>query len=160
MSFFNRLTAVIMIAILIGPLAPLYARTKKGDRAFAEGRSHEQKKEWDAALASFQLALTEDPSDILYQMAVEKIRFQTSQFHVEQGLKIRAQGQLGEALLEFEKAYAIYPGSSAAEQEIRRTRDMIERERKRVQETGKEAAAEVRALTPSEEARRKNNEKL
>ena len=37
---------------------------------------------------------------------------------------------------------------------------MIERERKRVQETGKEAAAEIRALTPSEEARRKNNERL
>src|SRR5438445_5734576 len=37
---------------------------------------------------------------------------------------------------------------------------MIERERNRVQETGKEAAAEVRALTPAEEARRKNNDRL
>src|SRR5215212_4719379 len=117
MSFFNRLTAVILIAIMAGPLAPLQARTKKGDKYFAEARAHEQKKEWDAALASFQQALMEDPSDILYQMAVEKIRFQASTFHVETGLKIRLQGQLGEALLEFEKAYAIYPGSSAAEQE-------------------------------------------
>src|SRR5438105_10947438 len=126
MFFFNRLTAVVMIVTLAGPLAPLQARTKKGEKAFAEGRAHEQKKEWDAALASFQQALTEDPSDILYQMAMEKIRFQASSFHVEQGLKIRGQGQLGEALLEFEKAYAINPGSPAAEQEIRRTRDMID----------------------------------
>jgi general secretion pathway protein D len=160
MSFFNRLTAVLMIATLTGPLMPLEARNKKGDRYFAEGRAHETKKEWDAALAAFQQALTEDPTDILYQMALEKIRFQASQFHVERGLKLRSQGQLGEALLEFERAYAILPGSSAAEQELRRTRDMIERERKRVQETGKEASAEVRAMTPTEEARKKNNERL
>src|SRR5438034_454171 len=58
MSFFNRLTAVIMIAILIGPLTPLEARTKRGDKFFAEGRAHETKKEWDAALVSFQQPLT------------------------------------------------------------------------------------------------------
>jgi general secretion pathway protein D len=160
MSLFNRLTAVVMIATLAGSLVPLQAKSRKGDKAFAEGRVHEQRKEWDAALASYQQALAEDPSDILYQMAVEKTRFQASQFHVEQGLKLRSQGQLGEALLEFEKAYAINPGSATAEQEVRRTREMIERERKRVQDTGKQASAEVRALTPSDEARRRNNERL
>src|SRR5215471_18234605 len=160
MSFFNRLTAIAMIAILTGPLVPLQAKNRKGDKYFAEGRAHEVKKEWDAALAAFQQALTEDPTDILYQMALEKIRFQASQFHVETGLKLRSQGLLGDALLEFERAYAILPGSSAAEQELRRTRDMIERERKRLQETGKEAPPEVRAMTPTEEARRKNNERL
>ncbi len=93
-------------------------------------------------------------------MAVEKTRFQASQFHVEQGLKIRGEGRLGDALIEFERAYAIAPGSSAAEQEMRRTREMIERERRRVEETGKEAPPEERALTPAEEARRENNDKL
>ena len=160
MSFCNRLTAIFLVALLAGPVVPLEARNKKGDKAFSEGRIHEQKKEWDAALASFQQALSEDPSDILYQMAEQKMRFQASQFHVEQGLRIRNQGQLGEALLEFERAYAIQPGSTAADQELRRTREMIERERRRVQETGKEADAETRALTPAEEARRRNNERL
>ena len=160
MSFFNRLTAIFLVALLAAPTLPLEAKTKKGDKAFAEGRSHEQKKEWDAALASYQTALAEDATDVLYQMAVEKTRFQASQNHVEQGLKLRSQGLLGEALMEFEKAYAIHPGSTAAEQELRRTRDMIERERRRAMETGKEAPPEVRALTPAEEARRRNNEKL
>src|SRR5205823_641306 len=75
-------------------------------------------------------------------------------------LKIRATGQLGEALLEFQKAYAINPSSSAAEQELRRTRDMIERERKRVQETGKESPPEERALTPVERAKQHANERI
>jgi general secretion pathway protein D len=160
MSLFNRLTAVVVISTFFGPLIPLEAKSKKGDKFFAEGRIHEQKKEWDAALAAFQQALAEDPSDILYQMAVEKTRFQAAQYHVEQGLKIRGQGKLGEALLEFERAYAINPGSAVAEQEIRRTREMIERERKRIQDTGKEGSAEVRAMTPSEEARKRNDERL
>ena len=50
MSFFNRLTAVFLAALLIGPLVPLEARTKKGDRFLGQGRAAESKKEWDAAL--------------------------------------------------------------------------------------------------------------
>jgi general secretion pathway protein D len=160
MSFFNRLTAVILAVLMAAPAVPLQAKTKKGDQFFAEGRVHEQKKEWDEALASYQQALAEDPADILYRMANEKIVFQASQFHVEQGLRLRNRGLLGDALLEFEKAYGIFPGSTAAEQEVRRTREMIERERARVKETGKESAPEVRAMTPAEEARRRNNERL
>ncbi|HXA51159.1 MAG TPA: hypothetical protein VNV86_12670, partial [Candidatus Acidoferrum sp.] len=151
---------MVLVALLTGPMLPLEAKSKKGDKYFADGRAAEQKKDWDAALASYQAALAEDPTEILYQMAIEKTRFQASQYHVETGLKFRNQGQLGEALVQFERAYAINPGNTSAEQELRRTRDMIERERRRAQETGKEAPPEVRALTPSEEARRKNNERL
>src|SRR5947199_4217401 len=112
MSFFNRLTAVFCAAILVAPMAPLQARTQKGDKYLAEGRGHEAKHEWDAALDNYEKALSEDPSELLYQMATEKARFQAAQNHVNEGLKIRAKGQLGEAMLEFQKAYAINPGSS------------------------------------------------
>jgi general secretion pathway protein D len=158
--FFNRLTAVILTAALLGPILPLEARTKKGDKYLAEGRVHEQKKEWDQALESYGKALSEDPADILYQMANEKARFQTAQSHIDKGLKIRAQGQLGEALIEFQKAYAINPGSAVAEQEIRRTTEMIERERKRVQETGKESDIKERALTPGEQSKRDTEQRI
>src|ERR1035437_8869589 len=139
MSLFNRLTAIMLTAVLIGPTLPLEARTKKGDKFLTEGRLHEQKKEWDAALEAFEKALSEDPADIVYQMAATKVHFQAAQSHIDKGLKLRAAGQLGEALLEFQQAYAINPGSAAAIQEVRRTTDMIERERKRVEETGEES---------------------
>ena len=154
MSFFNRLVAVFLAVALIGPVAPLPAKTRKGDRYLAQGRVHEEKKEWDAALESYEQALSEDPSESVYQMAAQKARFQTSQMHVGLGLKARAQGQLGDALLEFQKAFAIDPGSMVANQEILRTQDMIQRERKRVEETGKESPPEQRALTPVEEMKR------
>jgi general secretion pathway protein D len=160
MHFFNRLTAVFLAAAMAAPLAPLEARTKKGDKFLAEGRIHEQKKEWDAALADYRKALAEDPAEMVYQIATDKARFQDGQYHVDQGLKIRASGQLGEALLEFQKAYTINPASSVAAQELMLTQQMIERERKRVEETGKPAPPAERGLTPAEEIKKETQDKI
>src|ERR1035437_10090380 len=160
MPFFNRLTAVVLAAVLIAPAVSLEARTKKGDRYLGEGRSSETKKEWDAALESYEKALSEDPSDVVYQMAAEKARFQAAQGHVDKGLKTRSQGLLGEALLEFQKSYASNSGSAVAVQEIRRTQAMILRERQRVLETGQEPPAQERALTPTDEAKKAIKDKI
>jgi general secretion pathway protein D len=160
MSFFNRLTAVIVSCALLGPLTPAEARTKKGDKFLAEGKLHEDKKEWDAALDCYEKAQSEDPGDPVYQIAADKGRFQASQAHVERGMTIRTQGQLGEALIEFQKAYAIDPGSAIAGQELQEIQQMILRERKRVEQTGKEAAPDVRALTPGQAAERDEADKI
>lgn len=160
MSIFNRVTAVFVAALLVAPMAPLQARTKKGDRFLGEGRAHEEKREWDAALDAYEKALSEDPGEIVYQMAAEKARFQAAQNHVNEGLKIRSKGLLGDALLEFQKAYTINPTSAVAQQEITRTQQMILRERKRVLETGKEAEPEQRGLTPAEEVKKETRDKI
>src|SRR5262245_11983983 len=142
MPFFNRLTAALLAVMLAAPVAPLQAKNKKGDKYLGQGRMHEAKHEWDAALENYEKALAEDPGEMVYQMAVDKARFQSAQEHINRGIKTRSKGQLGEALLEFQRAYAINPGSAAAAQEIGRTQEMILRERKRVEETGKEGTPE------------------
>ena len=157
---FNRFLAILMTAVMLGPMLPLEAKTRKGDKFLAEGRAHEEKKEWDAALADYEKALSEDPGDINYQMAAQKARFEDSAMHITVGTRIRSQGQLGEALLEFQKGFALNPSSTLAEQEIIRTQQMIERERRRVQETGAASPAEVRGLTPSEVANREAEERI
>jgi len=159
MSFFKYLAIFAVAGAMLWPVANLEARNRKGDRYLAEGRAHEEKKEWDAALVAYEKALSEDPTEMVYQMATAKARLQAGQAHVEAGLKIRGQGQLGEALLEFQKSYAINPGSTVSLQEIQRTQEMIERERKRVMETGKQTPAEDRGLTPIEEMRKEIQEK-
>jgi general secretion pathway protein D len=160
MSFFNRLIAVMVSCALLGPLPPLQAKTKKGDKFLSEGQIHEAKKEWDAALDSFEKALSEDPAELVYQMAADRGRFHASQAHVEKGLTIRSQGKLGEALLEFQKAYAISPGLIIAAQELAETQQMILRERKRVEETGKEAPPQIQALTPGQMAEQEELNKI
>ncbi len=160
MRIFNRLTAVVMAVSLLGAALPLEARTRKGDKYLAEGRMAETKKQWDAALESYEKALSEDPADIVYRMAADKARFQAAQAHVDAGMKLRDQGQLGEAMLEFQKAWAINPGSAVAQQEIVRTQDMILRERRLVEETGKPSDPAERSLTPAEVQRRLTQEKI
>lgn len=157
---FNRFLAVLMTAVMIGPMLPLEAKTRKGDKYLAEGRAHEEKKEWDAALEDYEKALSEDPGDLSYQMAAQKARFEASSMHVTNGTKTRAEGRLGEALLEFQKAFAMNPSSTLAEQEIIRTQQMILRERRRVEQTGAEAPPEVRGLTPSEVANRDTEDRI
>jgi general secretion pathway protein D len=157
---FNRFLAIVMTSVMLAPMLPLEAKTRKGDKYLAEGRAHEEKKEWDAALADYEKALSEDPGDLNYQMATQKARMEASSMHVTNGIKIRAQGQLGEALLEFSKGFALNPGSSVAEQEIHRTQQMIERERRRVEQTGTESPAEVRGMTPSEQANKDAEDRI
>jgi general secretion pathway protein D len=160
MHFFNRLTATFLAAAMALPLAPLEAKTRKGDKYLGEGRIHEVQKQWDAALNSYLQALAEDPAEMVYQIAVDKARFQAGQSHVDRGLKIRANGQLGEALLEFQRALTINPSSSVAAQEVMLTQQMIERERQRVQQTGKASSPEQRGLTPAQEIRRETQDKI
>jgi general secretion pathway protein D len=160
MSGFNRLAAFLLAAALVGPVAPLQGKTRKGNVYFAEGAKYQEKKQWDAALEAYERALAEDPSDVAYRIAAEKARVAASQEHLENGLKLRSQGRLGEALVEIQRASGLNPASTAGAQEIARTQEMIERERRRVQETGKEAPPEVRALTPAEEAQKQVREKI
>ena len=161
----NRLAAKLiartaLVAVLITLALPVLARTKKGDRLAAEGLHFEMQRQFDQALEKYELALATDTSDINYQLMTRRVRFQASQMHVNNGLKLRGDGKLDEALAEFNKAYTIDPSSTSAEQEIRRTLRMIEREKQRKENGGKEPeSAEDRGLTPAQMARKESEQR-
>ena len=54
MSFFNRLTAVVLATALAAPIVPLDASTRKGNKDLAQGRAFEEKKDWDNSAAQYQ----------------------------------------------------------------------------------------------------------
>jgi general secretion pathway protein D len=83
----------------------------------------------------YQKALAEDPSDPGYQLEVHQSRFQARRC-MSLGLKAAQGRKTGGRLLQFEKAYGIDPSSSVAEQEIKTTTQMIERERKKGADSG------------------------
>ncbi len=149
---FQRFPAILMTAVLLAPALPLEARTRKGDKFLAEGRAYEEAKQWDAALQNYRKALSEDPGELVYQMAAQKARFAAAAMHVTNGVSVRQQGQLGEALLEFQKAYAVYPASTLAAEEIVRTQAMIDVECRRVEQTGQPSPPDVLGMTPSQVA--------
>ncbi len=157
-------SAGISIAILLLSLLPVQARTRKGDKMLAQGRAAEQRGELDKALEFEENALSEDPSDPLYQLEIRRVRFNAAAKHIKTGQKIRTEGNLTEALLEFNRAYAIDPASPAAQQEIRRTKAMIDREKKRdaqpVDPNAPPPDAEDRGLTPIQTARKATAQRI
>jgi general secretion pathway protein D len=159
MRRFNQIIAAWTLLAVLVP-APLAARTKKGEKLLEQGSEAESRKDWDQALDFYEQALSEDPHDSAYRLAVIRARFQAAQTHVDQGQRLRKQGKLEEALLEFERAYAIDPASGMADQESRRTREMIERERRKSPAEATATKPEEKGMTPAQEARRELENKI
>ncbi len=106
-------------------LALLVTGCPKGKADFKKGQEAELNKDYDTALIHYERALKADPRNIEYELRAKRIRFQAAQTHVDRGHKLRDQGLLEPAVAEFEKALALDPSSFVAEQELRRTLEMI-----------------------------------
>src|ERR1700693_5959440 len=64
------------IAVLVALLAPVQAKTRKGDKLMSQGHTAELQKQYDQALDFYEQALSEDPADTSYQLAMRRVRFQ------------------------------------------------------------------------------------
>ena len=162
--FSSRRLAIFSLVILTSAVGtrPLGAkRTPKGDKALTAAINAEHEGDFDTAYTLITAALAGKPGELAYQIAAYRIRFECAAAHVHHALKIRGAGQLTEALAELEKAAQIDPSSDMARQEIRRTKLMIEREKKG--ETGPlpaDTQKEERGLTPAELEKKRESEKV
>ena len=153
----KRLAAILATVGLLGwATVALDARTKKGDQLYAQGHQAEERRDFDEALKLYEDALAQDPGEVLYQMASRRVRFQSAQAHVDKAAELRGEGKLQEALAEYKTAYGIDPSSPIAQQELLRTLEMIEFDRKQTTPL----PPEERGLTPGERARRDTDARL
>jgi len=67
----------------------------------------------------------EDPYNSAYKIKLNAIRFEASQKHVKAGVELRTKGDLQGAAAEFQRAQTIDPSSPVADQELRKTVEMI-----------------------------------
>jgi general secretion pathway protein D len=111
--------------ILCVGLGLLAAGCPKGNSDYSQGRRAEQIHDDDAALAFYQRALAADPNNANYRIKVHQLTFQAGEKHIRSGLALRQQGNLQGAANEFQRAYTIDPSSAVAEQELRKTVEMI-----------------------------------
>jgi general secretion pathway protein D len=124
-----RVIAGLAAWLMLCPQVELLA-SRKGDKYLKLGRQAEARKDYELALDYYTKAMDLDPSDPAYEVAVRRMRFQAGQIHVNKGQQLRQAGQLDAAVQEFQRAFAIDPGSAIAIQEMRRTMEMIERNKK------------------------------
>jgi general secretion pathway protein D len=103
----------------------LLAGCPKDNQDFQEGRKAEALQDYDTALVHYEKAVHAEPANVEYKLSATKMRMEAGQFHVESGEKALNKGDLQLALAEFEKAEAIDPSNTAADQQIKKTMSMI-----------------------------------
>jgi general secretion pathway protein D len=145
---------VIALALLTGMLEAGGGKNDK--QLFKEAQAAEQRKDWDKALELYLQALDKKPADPEYLIAMRRARFQAGEMHVSLGQKLRSDGKLKEAMGEFQKALIADPSSSMAIQEMKRTQQMIDSDKK----GGGSKSDDYRGLTLAERAKRDAEERM
>lgn len=143
-----------LCALLVWGAAALEAKSK-AEKLYQQGQAAETRQDWDGALEFYLQALDIKPDDAQYLIAMRKARMQAGVRHVSAAQKLRAEGKLEEALAEFQRALLTDPSSSIAIQEIRRTQQMIEAQKKHP-----DANPQDRGMTPADRVRRASEERL
>jgi general secretion pathway protein D len=118
----------------------LLAGCPKGNVDYTEGRKAENLQDYDTALVHFDAALRTDPTNAEYKLRAMHVRYEASQFHLEQGNRALKKSDLQLALTEFQKAQALDPSNSAADQQVKHALELI---------AGKAALATPRAIDPN-----------
>jgi general secretion pathway protein D len=112
--------------ILFAGISLAVAGCPKGRTNFNQGRKAQNLQDYDAAFEYYQKALKSDPENTEYKIKFDQARFGAGETHTKKGLKLREQGDLENAASEFRKAAVMDPSSIAAEQELRKTLEMID----------------------------------
>ena len=118
----------LLVVLLLGmaPASPVIAGGRKAKKLYKQGRKAEMAKNYDRALELYEMAAAQRANDPVYMLAVRRTRFVAGQAHVDRGRRIRLEGRFEEAGAEFQRALELDPASSVAEQERKRTIEMIE----------------------------------
>ena len=106
----------------------LPAFAKKIDSATAlynKGQDAEARQNYEQAFDYFKQAYNLKPRDLRYRTAFERNRFLAAASEVHHGQILRDAGKLDEALAQFQKALETDPSSFIAQQELKRTLQMI-----------------------------------
>jgi len=97
------------------------AKTLWGKGADAEARQN-----YEQAYDYYKQAYAIKPKELKYRASYERMRFLAAASHVHRGQLMRDGGKLQEALAEFQKALEIDGSSFIAQQELKRTQQMID----------------------------------
>jgi general secretion pathway protein D len=114
-------TAVLLVLTLALP-----AVADKAKSLYEKGRDAEVRQNWEQAYEFYKQAYDLKPKELRYRASFERSRFEAGAAHVHRGQQLRDKGDLQQALAEFMHAAQIDPSSAIAQQEMRRTREMIE----------------------------------
>ncbi|MBI3474251.1 MAG: type II and III secretion system protein [Acidobacteria bacterium] len=92
---------------------------------YEKGSDAEARQNYEQAYDFYKQAYNLKPKDLKYRASYERTKFLSAASHVHRGQVMRDAGKLEEALAEFQRAAEIDPSSFIAQQELRRTQQML-----------------------------------
>jgi general secretion pathway protein D len=110
--------------VLVG-VAVFAAGCPKDKQDYKAARQAVDLKDYDAAVDYYLKATKSDPHNVNYKIGLDQSRFEAGASHVQKGIKLRDKGDLQGAVSEFQRAQIMDPSSTAADQELKRTLQMI-----------------------------------
>jgi general secretion pathway protein D len=120
---YMRRSSYVIVCVLAG--LTLAGCPKHGNQSYKAGEKAVDLNDYDAAVDYFSKALAADPHNPFYRIKLNDARFQAGQLHLHQGLKLRDKGDLQGAISEFQRAQILDPSSVIADQELKKTLDMM-----------------------------------
>jgi general secretion pathway protein D len=111
----------LLVVLAILPAIP----ADKAKSLYEKGEDAEARENFEAAYNFFKQAYDLKPKDLRYKASFERLRFKAAATIVHHGQGLRDEGKLQEALAEFQKAALIDPSLFSAQQELKRTLQMI-----------------------------------
>jgi general secretion pathway protein D len=116
---------IVLVAVAAWSL-PAFA--DKGSAEYKQGARAESQMNYDSACAHYKQATTLSPNNPQYFSAYARVRFEASMRHVHTGQLLLNTGALTDALAEFQHASELDTSSFIAQQEMRRTADMLRKQ--------------------------------
>ncbi len=111
--------------VVLFAVAVFAAGCPKAKKDYNAGRHAVDLKDYDAAVDYYLKATKADPHNVNYKIGLDQARFEAGASHVQKGLKLRKKGDFQGAVSEFQHAQIMDPSSTAADQELKRTLQMI-----------------------------------
>jgi len=111
--------------LLLVVIAILPAIADKAKSLYEKGQDAEARQNYEGAYDFYRQAFELRPKDLRYRASFDRMRFKAAASIVHRGQILRDDGKLQEALAEFQKAMQVDPSLFIAQQEYKRTLQMI-----------------------------------
>src|ERR1022692_1844813 len=119
----RRLMPAAVVLLVVVAILPAIA--DKAKTVYEKGQDAEARQNYVGAYDFYKEAYELKPKDLRYRASFERMRFKAAATIVHHGVILRDAGKLQEALGEFQKAMQMDPSLFGAQQEYKRTLQMI-----------------------------------